>query len=456
MEWLPIQKFDEARLAVNAIEMLQQSNYITTYFEGAPDLWNTKPPLLIWLQALSINCFGLNEFSTRLPSAIATLIICVILLLISLYILKNWHIGVCAIFVLITSEGFVNMHGSRSGDYDTLLTLFLFINGISFYLYTEAQNSKFAIVFFVSLILGVLTKGIAGCFLLPIYLLYLVFIRKLRIAFKWQIVLGLLISLSIVFIYYYIRECENPGYLAAVYKYELGGRYLKTLEGHNHHFLFYFSNMIRERFSFWFALMLLGIFVLNKDLRGRGFVSFCFFVGVCFLIIISFSQTKLYWYDMPIYPFFAIVAANGLFFIYKSIEKPLLANAFIICVLAIPYMNMFSKIYIPRLSPSEMYEYRLCEYIRENKNDLSRYDNLHINWIHYNAQNLFYTYSIKELNPNVRFKSDYKVGDKLDYNVGDKVLIYQDEVEMNIKQQFKVKLISYSEKYKTKIYELCK
>ena len=66
----------------------------------------------------------------------------------------------------------------------------------------------------------------------------------------------------------------------------------------------------------------------------------------------------------------------------------------------------------------------------------------------YNSQNLFYTYSVKELNPNVRFNSDVKVGDK--------VLLYQDEVELNLKKKFNVKLISYSEKYSTKIYEICR
>lgn len=448
MEWLPLKKFDESRLAVNAVEMLQQKNFITTYYEGKPEMWNTKPPLLIWLQALSINCFGINEFSVRLPSAIAALIICIILILLSKHFFNDIKIGIFSTLVLITSQGFVNMHGSRSGDYDTLLTLFLFANGIAFYLYITTLNRKFIFVFFISFILAVLTKGIAGFFLIPIYILYLLWTKKIRLVISWYIVSGFFTSFFIILSYYFLREYENPGYLIAVYENELGGRFLETLESHNHPFLYYFLNLIQARFIPWVVFATIGIFTLKKDEKGHDFVRFCFLIGFCFLLIISFSQTKLLWYDMPVYPFLAIVAANGIFCIYKSIEKPLLAYAFIFCVLAIPYINTFSKIYIPRISPSEINEYRLCDYIRENKKDLSRFDNLHIKWISYNAQNLFYTYSLKDLNPNVKFNSDYKVGDK--------VLLYQDEVEMNVKQQFQIKLLSNSEKYKIKIYELYK
>ena len=49
---LPIRIWDESRLATNAYEMLKNGNFIVTYFDGKPDMWNTKPPLLIWLDVL--------------------------------------------------------------------------------------------------------------------------------------------------------------------------------------------------------------------------------------------------------------------------------------------------------------------------------------------------------------------------------------------------------------------
>ncbi|UOQ78563.1 hypothetical protein MUN84_08455 [Hymenobacter sp. 5516J-16] len=64
----PIYLWDESRVAVNAAEMALNNNWLVAHFEGQPDLWNTKPPLLLWLQVLSIKLFGFNEVAIRLPT----------------------------------------------------------------------------------------------------------------------------------------------------------------------------------------------------------------------------------------------------------------------------------------------------------------------------------------------------------------------------------------------------
>ena len=58
LDTLPIRQWDEARNAVSAIEMLQNKNYLIRYFGGQPDYFDVKPPLLIWLQVLTIKIFG--------------------------------------------------------------------------------------------------------------------------------------------------------------------------------------------------------------------------------------------------------------------------------------------------------------------------------------------------------------------------------------------------------------
>src|SRR5689334_10249299 len=70
---MPIQLWDESRNIVNALEMRESGSWLVTTYGGAPDLWNTKPPLLIWLMAASVGVFGLSEWALRLPSMIAAL-----------------------------------------------------------------------------------------------------------------------------------------------------------------------------------------------------------------------------------------------------------------------------------------------------------------------------------------------------------------------------------------------
>jgi len=49
LENLPLRIWDEARLAVSAYEMSHNGNYIVVHFDGKPEMWSTKPPLMIWL-----------------------------------------------------------------------------------------------------------------------------------------------------------------------------------------------------------------------------------------------------------------------------------------------------------------------------------------------------------------------------------------------------------------------
>jgi 4-amino-4-deoxy-L-arabinose transferase-like glycosyltransferase len=67
----PISLFDEALYANNALEMSHTNNFFVLTLDYKPDLYNTKPPLAIWLMAASIKLFGANEWAIRFPSILA-------------------------------------------------------------------------------------------------------------------------------------------------------------------------------------------------------------------------------------------------------------------------------------------------------------------------------------------------------------------------------------------------
>jgi 4-amino-4-deoxy-L-arabinose transferase-like glycosyltransferase len=68
-----MQVWDEIRLANNTIEMVDTGNLLVTRYDGKPEVWNTKPPLQIWLEALSVKVLGIQSLAFRLPSALAAL-----------------------------------------------------------------------------------------------------------------------------------------------------------------------------------------------------------------------------------------------------------------------------------------------------------------------------------------------------------------------------------------------
>src|SRR5688572_13968954 len=86
----PLRTWDESRIAINALEMLENGDWIATYYSGVPDNWNTKPPLLIWLQVILMKTIGVNEVAIRLPSAFAAFFTCLALLAFCIKYLKSF------------------------------------------------------------------------------------------------------------------------------------------------------------------------------------------------------------------------------------------------------------------------------------------------------------------------------------------------------------------------------
>ena len=74
---MPLFDWDEINFAECAREMVVTGNYsdVQLYFQP---FWE-KPPLFIWLQALSMNVFGINEFAARFPNALCGVITLLVL-----------------------------------------------------------------------------------------------------------------------------------------------------------------------------------------------------------------------------------------------------------------------------------------------------------------------------------------------------------------------------------------
>ncbi|HAS36874.1 MAG TPA: hypothetical protein DCS15_10340 [Flavobacteriales bacterium] len=86
---LPLRYWDELRLAISAWEMLEHGQYLVPHYFGEPDLWNTKPPLMVWAQVFFMKTIGVNEMAVRLPSAISAFLTCVAILVFSKKYIKS-------------------------------------------------------------------------------------------------------------------------------------------------------------------------------------------------------------------------------------------------------------------------------------------------------------------------------------------------------------------------------
>jgi len=318
-----IRLWDEGRNAVNAVEMISNNKWLVTHFNWRPDMWNVKPPLHIWIVALFFKIFGISELSLRLPSAISATIVVLEIYLVGKYILKNRWIGGLGSLILLSSMGFPEIHIGRSGDYDALLTMWVFGAIIFSFKYLEnwqKKNLYFAGLFWL---LAVMTKGVAGLMMLPALLVYSIITGKLlkvlRDKYFWLTIFFMILAVAG---YYFGREHFNPGYLKAVFDEEFIGRYQRDVGSGGANFWYYWKLMASFRFQKWIYFVPVSIFgyFLTKEKMVKNWILLTYLAAVSYFVIISGSETKQYWYDAQLYPLASLLVATLMVLILRKIH----------------------------------------------------------------------------------------------------------------------------------------
>jgi 4-amino-4-deoxy-L-arabinose transferase-like glycosyltransferase len=453
----PVLRYDEARLAVNALEMSENGNWIVTQFDGKPEMWNTKPPLMIWLQVIFLKILGTGELALRLPSVIAAFLTAIVIMVFLDKYLKEYWLGVIAVTILVTSPGYISIHGARTGDYDALLTLFTTLYCLLFFSFIETKKIKFLYLFFIAVTLAVLTKSIAGLLFLPALLLYSIWQKQVFSLLKIkQFYFGLALFLVTVPGYYLLREAMNPGYLAAVNTNELGGRYLTTIESHDHEFLYYFHNFVKNRFKTWLLLVPAGLIIgiTGKAEKLTRLSTFLIMLLVSYLLVISTAKTKLEWYDMPMYPFMAIAAAFFIYPVFSVLKENERINTvlkfnflpyfFLVICFIIPYYRIIRGNYSPYQIYKHLDMYNISFLLKDalaGKEDLNDFYLLQKG--HY-SQNLFYLKALQQKGVRISLK------DWRNLEPGDRVIYFtrnltETDVADYLKNSYKLELIKKRE-----------
>jgi 4-amino-4-deoxy-L-arabinose transferase-like glycosyltransferase len=308
----PIELWDESRNAVNALEMRQSGLSLITTYGFRPDLWNTKPPLLIWLMVASVRLFGVSEWALRLPSALAAFGTLAIVAGFSWRLTRSASTALLASILLATSYGFFGQHAAATGDYDVPLCFFTtaYVCLLFFTLHRRRPRPIAVLGAGALIAAAVLTKGVAALVPGVGIVIYLIATRRWARALlsPWYIVCALMVTLVVIG-YYGLRETESAGYLSAVARNELGSRYITTIAGLDRRPWWYYSDMLFGRRGSFSAAALavlapFGLRWARNRVRLGLFYVLWIIAGV--LVVFSSGATKHPWYLTPAYPFLAI------------------------------------------------------------------------------------------------------------------------------------------------------
>jgi 4-amino-4-deoxy-L-arabinose transferase-like glycosyltransferase len=208
---IPLLDKTEARYAEIARIMQETNQWVVPQIDYGIPFW-AKPPLSIWLSAGSFVIFGVNEFASRFPSFILS----ILLLIIAGKMAKKSGVSFYLPgFILLTMPEFLIHTGVVSTD--TALEFCVAIMMISFWkTMTSEKKTYWNYLFFVALGLGLLAKGplIMVLTFPPLFLWCCLDTQRFRQLFsKFSIISGIIITAIIGLPWYYFAEQQSPGFL---------------------------------------------------------------------------------------------------------------------------------------------------------------------------------------------------------------------------------------------------
>lgn len=310
---------DEAVFAQATKEMFQSGNLITPTYNGENRY--DKPILFYWLMAVAYKIFGINEFSARLPSAVAGVLLSASIFLFLRKLISEKAAFFAGLSFTLSIYFFAYSHAAVT---DMVLTLFISLSLFSFYL-SYRVHKQYLYGFYIFSALAFLTKGLIGIIfpftIASLFLLLTKGFKGLWDYVNWKaFVLFLLISLP-----WYVAQITINGYEFIEYffiKHHFT-RYTGVISGHKGP-LFYYIPVLLIGFFPWIVYLpfsLKGVFeslkrllkeriIPNPDQAQVALFAFIWFSFI--FLFFSFSTTKLPNYILPSIPAISIIVGIGI------------------------------------------------------------------------------------------------------------------------------------------------
>jgi outer membrane protein assembly factor BamB len=314
----PLWAADEKTYSQMAHHMLKSGDYLLPWAYGEPAIWTGKPPVLMWLMALSYQAFGVNNYSTRLWNPMFGILSLVIMFYLGKK-LYNEKVGFLSVVVLGTFITFFEFatHAMTDGP-----LLFFMLASIYFMILSEEKNSSYyAALGGLFFGLALMTKQIQALLIPLIIIAYFVATkRSLRFFFTKSFTLFWVVPVLVCFPYVLYMTMRFRDFWDCYLIYCVVERATTPIEGHAGSPLFYIKYLVTGENLLWVALLPFSVVLcgFNAFVKRHKSDILIFAWMAIVLVLFSVAQTKLYWYILPALPAFAFAISN---FIYQASKK---------------------------------------------------------------------------------------------------------------------------------------
>jgi 4-amino-4-deoxy-L-arabinose transferase-like glycosyltransferase len=303
--------WDEINFAESSREMLVSGNYFQVQVNFEP--FQEKPPFFFWLQTLSYQLFGVNEYAARFPNALFGL-----LSVISLYLIgkRLYNSSFGFIWAVVYLGSILPFLYAKSGIIDPVFNLFIFLS--LYFLIRTINESKgkrsgvYASLAGVSIGLAIITKGPVGFLLILLsFLVFWSIERFRRISNTRDIFIFALSALSITTLWFGYETIQNgPWFLVEFIKYQIE-LFSEPVAGHAQPFYYHFVVILLGCFPMsFYALPMFFQPGMRDVFQFRKWMAVLFWVV---LILFSISTTKIVHYSSMCYLPLSYLAALHIF-----------------------------------------------------------------------------------------------------------------------------------------------
>lgn len=391
--------WDEAWYADISRNILRSGNLLTP-------TWNTqaffeKPPLYFWSSSLFFKLFSVSEFSVRLTSVIAAFGIAFVTYFLAQQFLTK-KTGLISLVILFSSIDF--LYRSRTGNLDTLLTLFMTFSIFFFFKAINTDKRWFAALG-VSLGLGFLSKGFIAFYPLFIILLFLSLNKKFDIFKDKWFLLNVLVAFGISggwFLLYFLANGKpfvNQFLLANMEKFGFNSNILNN-------FSIDYLGYLKSGLKVWFPFAVFSFVYLFIKIKNQVIFFLLIYLTV-FLLVVSFSHEKSSWFILPLYPIFSLTTAYGILsFVKLKIKRLELLFFVFLSIIALFQLFIYRKSYIvPNVSENEAKSALVAKQLTKENQPIYLTNYYYPTTIYYSERKVYALYSDQKDNASWWIKS---------------------------------------------------
>ena len=323
----------EPREAIVAVSMLQNNNWILPINNGSDIAY--KPPFFHWcIAALSLPTGEVTEFTSRLPSALAAI---VMTLACFLFFAKRSRNDLAFLASLLLLSGFEVHRAAMASRVDMVLTCFIVLALLQLYRWWEHRLKGIPIWAILFMSIATLTKGPVGiilpCAVLGVFLL----LQKISLwKTIYKIVPIALLSCLLPFGWYYAAYQQGGDTFLQLVMEENFSRFMGKMSYDSHEQpIVYYLYITLAGWLPWSLLAIMSLFVLKyKKPQGtvkqywakfKAYIThmdkmrlFSLLSIVVIFVFYCIPKSKRSVYILPIYPFIAYFLAEYMFFLLKQ------------------------------------------------------------------------------------------------------------------------------------------